>query len=100
MPTNTLNVPPAPVKLAPVPSEAVATTCAELVKNAVVESEPDLSPKIVTESVAFILPFVAPSLTFTFTSTVSPSPGSLASGKVNVEVVLILPEVDPSTKNS
>lgn len=64
MPTKTLKVPPAPVKLAPVPSEAVETTCAEFVKNAVVESEPDLSPKIVTESVAFIVPLVDPSRTF------------------------------------
>ena len=82
-PINTLKVPPAPVKLAPVPSLAVDTTCAELVKKAVVESEPDLIPKIVTESEAFIAPLVAPSRTFTCTSTVSPSSGSLACGNLN-----------------
>ena len=81
-PTNTLKVPPAFVKLAPLPLLAVDTTCAELVKKAVVESEPDLIPKIVTESEAFIVPLVAPSRTFTCTSTVSPSPGSLACGSL------------------
>ena len=72
-PTKTLKVPPASVKAPDAKSPFVAadTVCAEFVKKAVTASEPDLIPKIVTESVALIVPVVPPSLTFTCTSTVS-----------------------------
>ncbi len=82
-PINTLKVPPAPVKLAPVPLLAVDTTCAELVKNAVTESEPDLIPKIVTESEAFKVPPL-PSLKKTVIVVVASAAGSSESGKLNV----------------
>ena len=82
-PTNTLNCPPAFVKLAPLPSLAVDTTCAELVKKAVVESEPDLIPKIVTESEAFKVPPL-PSLKKTVIVVVPSAAGSFESGKLNV----------------
>ena len=96
-----MKVPPALVKApdAKLPSVLADTVCAVFVKNAVTASEPDLIPKIVTESVAFIAPVVPPSLAFTCTCTVSWSAGSSVSASVKVDVVLFC-FVVPSTINS
>ena len=85
-----MKVPPALFKApdAKLPSVSADTVCAVFVKKAVTASEPDLIPKIVTESVAFTSAEVPPSLTLTWTCTVSWSAGSSVSASVNVVVVV------------
>ena len=75
-PINTLKVPPAPLKLETTPSLSAETTWAGLVKNVVIASEPDLIPKIVTESDAFKSPPL-PSLRKTVTVVVVPFSGKV-----------------------
>ena len=82
-PINTLKNPPAPLKLETTPSLSAETTWAGLVKNVVIASEPDLIPKIVTESDAFKSPPL-PSLRKTVTVVVVPAVGSFESGKLKV----------------
>ena len=63
VPTKTLNVPPASsnAPLANEPSGFEETVCELFVKNAVILSAPDFTPKIVTVSVASGLPLGVPS---------------------------------------
>ena len=100
VPTKTLNVPPASSRapLARLPSVFAETVCALFVKNAVILSEPDLTPKIVTVSVANGLPLGVPSNNCTVTTVTCSAAGSSASSNVKV---LIVPDcfVEPPTIN-
>ena len=92
VPTNTLNVPPAPVNPDTDPSLSAESVCELFVKNAVILSVPDLTPKIVTESEAFNVPPEpgSPSNNCTVTFTVLSAAGSLVIVVVTAPLAVAL----------